>query len=103
MFTSKVLQCKDCGQEFEFTAGEQEFFAEKGFTNEPSRCPSCRALRKNNREYDQNRWSGNRQNRQMYEVTCDGCGQIARVPFQPDGSRPVYCSDCFRNNRRYAQ
>jgi CxxC-x17-CxxC domain-containing protein len=39
----------------------------------------------------------------MYEVTCDGCGEIARVPFQPDGSRPVYCSDCFRNNSSYTR
>ncbi|OPX82169.1 MAG: hypothetical protein A4E52_02088 [Pelotomaculum sp. PtaB.Bin013] len=103
LFSSKMLVCKDCGQEFEFTVGEQEFFAEKGFTNEPSRCPSCRQARKNNRNRDQGNWSGNRKNRPMYEVTCDGCGQIARVPFQPDGSRPVYCSDCFRNNSSYAR
>lgn len=104
MFTGKNLQCRDCGETFEFTAGEQEFFAEKGFTNEPSRCPACRAARKNNRGREQGgRWSGNRQSRQMFEVTCDGCGQVAQVPFQPDGSRPVYCSDCFSRNRRYAQ
>ena len=104
MFTGKYLQCRDCGQEFEFTAGEQQFFAEKGFTNEPSRCPSCRNARKNSRNRDQGfAGSGYRQNRQMYETTCDGCGQIARVPFQPDGSKPVYCSDCFRNNRQAQQ
>lgn len=100
MFSSKMLQCKDCGETFEFTVGEQEFFAEKGFTNEPSRCPSCRQARKNrNRDRDQ----GNRRvNRPMFEVPCAGCGEIARVPFQPDGSRPVYCSDCFRSNSSYA-
>ena len=106
MFTGKTLICKDCGREFEFTAGEQEFFAEKGFTNEPTRCPACRAARKNSRGREQGRFTGggqgNRQNRQMFEATCDDCGQIARVPFQPDGTKPVYCSDCFRNYRRYA-
>ena len=43
--TDKVLVCADCGQEFTFTAGEQEFYASRGFT-EPRRCPSCRASRK---------------------------------------------------------
>ena len=93
MFQSKLLQCKECGETFEFTEGEQEFFAQKGFTNEPSRCPICRQERKN-----RIREQGNRKNRPMFEVTCDGCGGIARVPFQPDGSRPVYCSDCYRSN-----
>jgi CxxC-x17-CxxC domain-containing protein len=106
LFTGKILVCRDCESEFEFTAGEQEFFAEKGFTNEPSRCPACRAARKNSRG-SQNRFNGgggqgNREPRQMFETICDECGGIARVPFQPDGSKPVYCSDCFRNSRRYA-
>ena len=59
MYSDKVLVCKDCGQEFTFTAGEQEFFAEKGFTNEPQRCKACRANRKNSR--------GEGGARQMYE------------------------------------
>ena len=47
----KVIVCKDCGQEFIFTVGEQEFYKEKGFDNEPVRCPACRRARKqqNNR------------------------------------------------------
>lgn len=100
MFTDKQLECKDCGRMFEFTAGEQEFFSQKGFTNEPSRCPSCRAARKNNRNREQNRGYGNRPSRQTYEVTCDSCGKLTQVPFQPSGSRPVYCSDCFRSKSR---
>ena len=45
-YADKVLSCRDCGQAFTFTAGEQEFHASKGFENEPSRCPECRAARK---------------------------------------------------------
>jgi len=43
------MECKDCGAEFIFTAGEQEFYAEKGFDNEPTRCKECRAKRKASR------------------------------------------------------
>jgi len=42
----KTLICKDCGKEFTFTEGEQQFFAEKGFTNEPTRCKDCRTAKK---------------------------------------------------------
>lgn len=42
----KVITCKDCGKEFVFTTGEQEFYKEKGFTNEPARCPDCRRAKK---------------------------------------------------------
>ncbi|WP_082789105.1 zinc-ribbon domain containing protein [Desulfolucanica intricata] len=102
MYTDKTLVCRDCGEEFTFTAGEQEFYAEKGFANEPSRCPSCRAARKNQRNNQRN--SGGRfgGERRMYEAVCAECGQATQLPFQPDGSRPVYCSDCFRQKRRYA-
>lgn len=98
MFQDKTLGCKDCGVEFNFSASEQEFFAEKGFTNEPGRCPECRAARKQS-----NRNSGyNRQERQMYPVTCSNCGVSTTVPFEPRGDKPVYCRDCYtprpRNN-----
>lgn len=43
----KIIVCKDCGTEFDFTVGEQEFYAEKGY-NEPLRCKSCRDARKAN-------------------------------------------------------
>ena len=43
---NKSLHCSDCGTDFTFTAGEQEFFASKGFTNEPKRCPQCRRAKK---------------------------------------------------------
>lgn len=93
MFEDKVLTCKDCGVEFTFSASEQEFYAEKGFTNEPGRCPACRAARK-----AQTRGNSGygRQQREMYPAVCASCGQETTVPFQPSGDKPVYCRDCFQ-------
>ena len=45
-FKDETLKCKDCGAEFVFTAGEQQFYQEKGFTNKPQRCKACRDARK---------------------------------------------------------
>ncbi|HNW85849.1 MAG TPA: zinc-ribbon domain containing protein [Candidatus Limiplasma sp.] len=99
MYTDKTLTCRDCGAEFTFSASEQQFFAEKGFTNEPTRCASCRAARRNGGAQGGRSNSGNRQ---MYEVICDGCGATTQVPFQPRGDRPVYCRDCYaKQNPRY--
>lgn len=89
MFSDKTIICKDCGQPFTFTASEQEFYAEKGFTNEPQRCKACRTARKQNS-------SRNGEPRQMYDAVCASCGKPCKVPFQPRSDRPVYCSDCFR-------
>jgi CxxC-x17-CxxC domain-containing protein len=102
-YTDKTLTCRDCGQEFAFTSGEQEFFAQKGFTNEPSRCPSCRSARKAERG-DSGGYSGGGSggyggSREMFEATCSSCGGVARVPFQPSGDKPVYCSNCFQSQR----
>ena len=90
-FEDKTLVCKDCGKEFTFTAGEQEFYAEKGFENEPARCRDCRDKRRRTRE-------GGEQ-RQMFKVTCAECGKETEVPFEPKNDRPVYCRDCFNNKR----
>ncbi|MEG1774529.1 MAG: zinc-ribbon domain containing protein [Oscillospiraceae bacterium] len=87
MYTDKILTCKDCGTEFVFTANEQAFYAEKGFTNEPQRCKPCRDARKNG--------GAGRGEREMFEATCAECGKTCKVPFQPRNDRPVYCSDCF--------
>lgn len=100
MNQDKNLTCRDCGVQFVFTASEQDFYAEKGFTNEPGRCPECRAARKqqNNNGAGRNRNS----QREMYDVTCAACGVQTQVPFRPSNDRPVYCRDCFsQNNRRY--
>ena len=94
MYSDKTIVCKDCGQEFTFTASEQEFFAEKGFNNEPQRCKACRTARKNGRDGGH---SGGQ--RQMYDAVCTECGRPCQVPFQPHGDKPVLCSDCFRNRR----
>lgn len=104
MAEDKTLSCRDCGAEFIFSASEQDFFAEKGFTNEPGRCPECRAARK-----QQNRGgfgggrSSNFQQREMHDVVCASCGVETQVPFRPSSDRPVYCRDCFnqQSNRRY--
>ncbi len=102
-FTDQTLYCRDCNQEFVFTAGEQEFYASRGLTNSPSRCPSCRAARKSQGgdRFGGSRGGGGgnyreREPRQMYTVTCSSCGQEAQVPFQPRGDKPVYCSNCYQ-------
>lgn len=96
----QTLYCRDCNQEFLFTVGEQEFYASRGLTNTPSRCPACRAARKaqNGGGYNRagGRSSGPREARQMYTATCSSCGNEAQVPFQPRGDKPVYCSDCYQ-------
>lgn len=100
MFQDKTLNCKDCGSSFVFTASEQEFYAEKGFSNEPGRCPDCRASRKQNSR-GQSRNGGYRSEREMFPAVCASCGQTTQVPFKPSGDRPVYCKDCFSSNKRY--
>jgi CxxC-x17-CxxC domain-containing protein len=102
-YQDKTLTCSDCGSPFTFTAGEQEFHASKGFTNEPRRCPNCRAARRSagggsyggggGGSYS----SGYGGQREFFSATCASCGREARVPFQPRGDKPVYCSDCFRS------
>lgn len=91
MYEDEKLICKDCGEEFIFTVRDQEFYAEKGFTNKPQRCRACRNARKN----------AGRPPREFHTAICASCGKEARVPFAPSGDKPVYCSECFaamRNN-----
>jgi CxxC-x17-CxxC domain-containing protein len=93
VYTDKVLNCKDCGREFVFTAGEQEFYAERGFQNEPGRCKECREKRKTQK-------NGDGASRKMYTAICADCGKECLVPFEPRGDRPVYCSECFERRKR---
>jgi len=99
-YTDQTLYCRDCNAEFVFTAGEQEFYASRGLTNSPSRCPSCRAARKAQGGGRSPRGGAGggytREPRQMYAATCANCGNEAMVPFQPRADRPVYCSDCYQ-------
>lgn len=103
MLTDKTLTCRDCGASFVFTVGEQEFFAEKGFTNEPGRCPDCRASSKARRNSGSGGYGGgydSRPPRQMYPATCSACGKQTQVPFEPRLDKPVYCSDCYTPPQR---
>jgi CxxC-x17-CxxC domain-containing protein len=107
-YTDQVLSCSDCGIDFVFSASEQEFFAQKGFTSAPKRCPSCRAQRRaaggggassygNGGGYSSGGGGGySRGPREMFDAVCARCGKDTQVPFRPTGARPVYCSDCFR-------
>lgn len=85
MYEDKTLICKECNKEFVFTAGEQEFYAEKGFVNEPQRCKACRDARK----------AAAKAPREMHDAICAECGAACKVPFEPKEDRPVYCSECF--------
>ncbi len=90
----KNLRCRDCGQEFVFTVGEQEFYASHGLQNDPSRCPQCRAARRRSRNGDGGR------PRTMHTVTCADCGTETQVPFEPTEGRPVYCRDCYAKQKK---
>jgi len=98
-FKEKSLQCADCGTSFTFSAEEQEFFAKKGYTNEPRRCPSCREARRGQRSGFGGGGGGGRANRQMFPAVCAECGTETQVPFEPREGRPVYCSRCFDKSR----
>ncbi|MBI4322103.1 MAG: zinc-ribbon domain containing protein [Chloroflexi bacterium] len=100
-YQDKTLTCRECGLGFTFTAREQEFYASKGFANEPVRCPECRAARKSSRSERGGGYGGSRESspRQMYPAVCASCGTQTQVPFEPRTDRPVYCSDCFRKQR----
>jgi CxxC-x17-CxxC domain-containing protein len=113
----KTLTCRDCGSAFLFTVGEQEFYASKGFSHEPTRCRECRAKRRASSEsgysgggsystggysstsYGSSYAASGGTRREMFSATCSSCGNEARVPFQPRSDKPVYCSDCFESHR----
>jgi CxxC-x17-CxxC domain-containing protein len=88
----KTLTCRECGQQFVFTQGEQDFYAQRGYTNEPGRCPDCRAARKAQRSSE---GGGGGYGREMFPAVCSACGRETQVPFRPTSGKPVYCSDCF--------
>ncbi len=107
------MACRDCGQDFIWTAGEQEFYAQRGLTNEPRRCPDCRRARKSQSGgggyasgggYGEGGYGNSggydRPQRQMFAAVCSECGKETQVPFQPRGDKPVYCSDCFASRRQ---
>jgi CxxC-x17-CxxC domain-containing protein len=94
-FQDKVLVCRDCGKEFLFSAGEQAFYAEKGFQNEPTRCRNCRAVRKGGGGgVSASQDSGAA--RPLFAAVCSECGKDTQVPFKPTAGKPVYCRECFQ-------
>lgn len=111
--SDRTLTCRDCGQEFVFTQGEQEFYSQRGFSD-PQRCGSCRQARKTQRASsgfgDSSYGGGNSYSsgggysdrgyssspRQLYPAVCSECGQATEVPFSPTPGKPVYCRDCFQ-------
>jgi len=84
MYEDKTLVCRNCGSEFVFTAGEQEFYAEKGFENDAKIGKGCRKKKNEGKP-----------EREFFTATCTECGKEAKIPFQPSSDRPVYCSECF--------
>jgi CxxC-x17-CxxC domain-containing protein len=127
-YADKSIVCVDCGAEFIFGADEQQKFAERGFTNEPKRCKTCREARKASQTSGNRAGAGNTYSssansgggggggqsrhgrggggrgfnsgpRQLFPATCAQCGQQTEVPFRPTGSRPVYCRECFQAQR----
>ena len=91
MYEDRTLVCRDCGKEFIFSAGEQEFYAKNDFKNDPVRCPECRRARKNA--------ARGTQQRELFDAVCASCGKPTKVPFQPRNDKPIYCSECFAARR----
>ena len=123
--SDRTLTCRDCGQAFVFTAGEQVFYQEREYT-EPQRCANCRQARKAQRDgggsasrsYSSGSYSSGGGGsfggggygggggggyssgpRQMYPAVCSTCGKDTEVPFQPRNDKPVYCRECFQEHR----
>lgn len=88
-FADRVLKCVDCGVEFVFSAGEQEFFHEKQFRNDPKRCKKCRARRDPTRSNV----------RPEVRIKCAQCGLETTVPFNPTQGKAVLCRTCFQKSR----
>jgi CxxC-x17-CxxC domain-containing protein len=89
-YIDRILKCVDCGNEFVFTAGEQLFFHDKQFKNDPKRCKNCKAKRS----------SGAGGSRPETRTTCSQCGAETTVPFKPTQGRPVLCRQCFQQKGR---
>ena len=88
-FSDKVLKCADFGQEFIFTAGEQLFFFDRQFKNDPKRCKNCKAKRSG-------QYTGKQATRLETRTKCSQCGTETTVPFKPTQGRPVLCRQCFQ-------
>lgn len=95
----KTIVCKNCSTNFVFTENEQAFYKEKGFENEPQKCPDCRAAKKQQARGN-TRGGFSRTDREMFPAVCSECGISTTVPFKPNGEKPVYCKDCYQPRGR---
>src|SRR5438270_2755983 len=105
-FQDRILTCIDCSTDFVFTAGEQQFYHDKNFTNEPRRCKPCKVKKQGDRgggasagASDRGNRRGAPQGRVETSATCSQCGVATTVPFKPTQGRPVLCRDCFKGQR----
>ncbi len=109
-FTNQSLMCATCGQTFSFTTQEQAFYREKGFQHTPKRCRECRRAKRAMQSGNGTgapgrsgpRRSGNHRpdgQSECFEAVCNTCGASVKLPFQPDGVRPVFCRPCFEERR----
>ena len=94
-FQDRSLNCVDCGAEFIWTAGEQLFFADKNFKNEPKRCKSCKSKRASGHR----RRAGRLESESKPPPNCSACGKETTVPFRPTQGRPVFCRECFQSRK----
>jgi CxxC-x17-CxxC domain-containing protein len=92
-YQDKTLVCTECHQDFVWTAGEQRFYAEKSFQNEPKRCRACKSKRAG-------RGRSPERERVETQAVCSKCGRETTVPFKPTQGRPVYCKECYQQARR---
>ena len=106
-YQDKVLKCIDCGTDFVFTAGEQLFFHDKQFKNEPKRCKNCKGKRvavlgaaSHGLSHGQSR--GYAHAKTETRTNCSQCGKETTVPFRPTQGRPVLCRECFQQGRQSA-
>ncbi len=99
-FQDKTLKCIDCGQDFVFTAGEQLFFHDKQFKNEPKRCKACKMKRQSTLSSTPSTQRNGNAQKVETRTTCSGCGKETTVPFRPTQGRPVFCRQCFTDQKK---
>ncbi|MGA7219758.1 MAG: zinc-ribbon domain containing protein [Candidatus Sulfotelmatobacter sp.] len=99
-FQDKVLTCIDCGADFVFTAGEQLFFHDKQFKNQPKRCKTCKSKRiAVLSAHPSPQGNGHHYTRVETRATCSQCGKETTVPFRPTQGRPIFCRECFTQKK----
>jgi len=101
-FIDKILKCSDCGNDFVFTAGEQLFFHDKHFKNQPKRCKTCKSKRVAVLSAPPVMGNAHHFSRVETRATCSQCGKDTTVPFRPTQGRPIFCRECFTQKRNVA-